>query len=146
MLRSKRTIFMLVITLFAVSVALASSAHFNNCGKSAQGNNEVVSFKEVGLGSDVTCITVSADATAVYACINGGGKNPSAANKRTVNAQVTATDCFTPHNGQITGSLTLTPPGPGNFSCPSGQTLRLESVSYSNVSVNDTTHNETCTP
>src|SRR5256885_5168078 len=146
MSKSKRVAIGAVVCLFATSVALAASAHFIKCSKSAQGNNLVVSFKEAGLGNEVTCISVSATATSNYACINGGGKNPSAANKRAVVAIVTATDCFTPHNGQITGSLTLTPPGPGDFSCPPGQTLVLQSVSYANVSVNDTTHNVTCTP
>src|SRR5438034_1072468 len=83
-MRTRRTVFIAVITLFAVSIALASSAHFNSCSKSSQGNNLVVSFKEVGLGNDVTCISVSARADATYACFNGGNKNPSAANKRTI--------------------------------------------------------------
>jgi hypothetical protein len=135
-----------VLSLLAITIALAGSAHFIKCGKSQQGNNVVVSFKEAGLGNERTCITVEGDASAVYACINGGGKNPSAANKRTINSKRTATDCFTPHNGSISGSLTLTPPGPGDFSCPSGQQLRLLSVSYSNVKVTDTTHDVSCTP
>ena len=33
-------------------------------------------------------IEATASATAVFACINGGQKNPSAANKQTVNAEV----------------------------------------------------------
>jgi hypothetical protein len=135
-----------VVCLFATTVALAGSAHFIKCSTARQGNTQVVSFKIAGLGNEVTCVKATATATAVFACYNGGGKNPSAANKRTVNAQVTASDCFTPHNGSISGSLTITAPGPGDFSCPPGQTLRLESVSFSNVSVTDTTHNVTCTP
>jgi hypothetical protein len=145
MSRTKQISIAAVALLFAGTVAFAA-VNFIKCSKSKQGNNEVVSFKIAGLGNDVTCVTTTADATAVYACINGGEKNPKAANKRTINATVTATDCFTPHNGQITGSLTLTPPGPGDFACPPGQTLTLWSVSYSNVSVNDTTHNISCTP
>jgi hypothetical protein len=135
-----------VVCLFVATVALAASAHFIKCSKSQQGNNLVVSFKEAGLGNELTCITVSADATANYACFNNGGQNPSAENKRTVSARRTATDCFTPHNGSISGSLTLTPPGPGDFRCPPGQKLVLVSVSYSNVRVNDTTHGVSCTP
>ena len=146
MSKAKRATIGVAATLFLATVAVAASPHFLKCSKSQQGNNLVVSFKEAGLGDELTCITVSGTGTATYACINGGNKNPSAANKRTVSAQVTATDCFTPHNGQITGSLTLTPPGPGDFSCPPGQRLVLQSVSYSNVTVNDTTHNTSCTP
>jgi len=36
-------------------------------------------------------------------------------------------------NGQTTGSLSVGPPGPGAFTCPSGQTLVLSFVSYTNV-------------
>jgi hypothetical protein len=144
--RSKKAAIAAAVCLFAVTVALAASPHFINCSKSTQGNNLTASFKIAGLGNEVTCVSVTGDASAEYWCINGGGKNPSAANKRTVNAQVVASDCFTPHNGTISGSLTLTPPGPGDFSCPPGQTLRLISVTYSNVKVVDTTHNITCTP
>jgi hypothetical protein len=46
----------------------------------------------------------------------------------------------------VRGSLPLTPPGPGNFSCPSGQTLRLDSVTYSNVVVTDSTNGVSCSP
>ena len=44
---------------------------------------------------------------------------------------------FPVRNGQTTGSLTVGPPGPGSFSCPSGQTLFLQSVTYSNTYVSD---------
>jgi hypothetical protein len=144
----KRLIAVAVLGLFMVSVAFAASAHFINCSKSTSGNNLTASFKIAGLGNEVTCVTVQATVEATYACINNGGKNPSAANKRTVSEQRVATNCFTPRNGQISGSLTLTPPGPGDFTCPPGQTLTLVagSVSYSNVRIVDTTHNVTCTP
>src|SRR5437764_14526211 len=77
-----------VALLLAGTVALAASAHFLKCSKSQQGNNLVVSFKEAGLGNERTCITVSAQATAVYACFNNGGKHPKAENKETVNSEV----------------------------------------------------------
>jgi hypothetical protein len=142
--RTKKFAAIAVVCVFVATIAIASSAHFNKCSSSQQGNNLVVSFKEVGLGNDRTCITVSADVQANYACYNNGEKNPKAANKRSINAKRTETDCFTPHNGTISGSLTITPPGPGDFSCPPGQTLRLVSVSFSNVTVLDTTHNVSC--
>ena len=148
MTRTRKIAIASVVCLFAATVALAASAHFINCSKTASGDNLTVSFKIAGLGNELTCVTVQADATATYLCINGGGKNPSAANKRTVSARLVKTDCFTPHNGSISGSITLTPPGPGDFSCPNGQRLVLQagSVSYTNVKAVDTTHNKTCTP
>ena len=148
MSRNKKIAVTSVVALFIATVALAASPHFIKCTKAAQGDNLNASFKIAGLGNEVTCVEVRATATATYLCINGGGKNPSAANKRTVSAEVVDTDCFTPRNGQITGSLSLTPPGPGDFSCPPGQRLVLQagSVSYTNVTIVDTTHNVSCTP
>ena len=46
-------------------------------------------------------------------------------------------------NGQVTSSLTLNPPGPGSFSCPSGQSLQIAQVSYTNVAITDTTNDIT---
>lgn len=136
----------LVLAFFALAImtpaAIASSPHFINASACVNSAGDLVaSFKEAGLGDEVVDIELSASATATYACINGGGKHPKAANKETVSSEVSATAPFTPHNGQITGTLTIAPPGPGSFSCPQGQTLVLASVSYTNVQLTDTTDN-----
>jgi hypothetical protein len=102
-----------------------------------------VSFKEVGLGSNEgTDVLVTADASAAYACINKGGRNPKAANKMTVSAAVNAEATFTSDkNGSISGTLTTDPaPGPGDFTCSSGQTLVLASVTFSNIVLTDVTN------
>jgi hypothetical protein len=66
---------------------------------------------------------------------------PSAKNKTTVNGPVTATGTFNSgKNGNVTASLTVNPP-PSDISCPSGQTLKLASVSYTDVTLTDTTNN-----
>ena len=114
----------------------ADSPHFNSASASIDNaGNLVCSFKEVGLGTTVTteAVTCSADATAVYACINGGNNNPKAANKATVSGPVSGGGNFPVRNGQTTGSITVAAPGPGSFSCPSGQRLVLASVSYTNI-------------
>jgi hypothetical protein len=41
-------------------------------------------------------------------------------------------------NGQVIASLTLSPP-PSDISCPPGQSLELASVTYTNVTITDTT-------
>jgi hypothetical protein len=74
--------------------------------------------------------------TAVYQCINNGGKNPAAGNKTTTTGDVLTSQAVPVHNGRATGSLTVNPVGPGNFTCPSGQTLYLVSSCYSGVSMN----------
>ena len=101
----------------------------------------VVSWKEAGLGNNVVIdYTAAANGTAEYACINNGGNHPQASNKETVNGPVSASGAFSSGmNGQITASLTAEEPGPGNFSCPNGQSFVLASVSYTDVSITDET-------
>jgi hypothetical protein len=116
--------------------AFADSPHFITASAAINSSGQLVcSFKEAGLGTTLTTanISCSADATAVYQCFNNGGKHPQAGNKETVGGPVSNTGTFPVRNGQTTGSLTVSPPGPGDFSCPNGQTLFLESVSYTNI-------------
>ncbi|HVE24523.1 MAG TPA: hypothetical protein VNC22_03935 [Sporichthya sp.] len=132
-------------TVLAVAgPAAAASPHFVRASATLSGANLVVSFKEAGLGDNqLINYLASADATATYVCVNRGGANPSAANKTTVNGPVSATGSFSSgKNGQVSASLTLSPPSEGSFSCPNGQSLRLARVSYSDVAVDDTTNGE----
>ncbi len=124
------------VLALGATAALADSPHFISASASIDNaGNLVCSFKEAGLGTTVTteAVTCSADATAVYACLNGGGNHPKAANKATVSGPVSGGGNFPVRNGQTTGSITVAPPGPGSFSCPSGQTLVLASISYTNI-------------
>jgi hypothetical protein len=105
----------------------------------------VVSFDERGLGNDNIDYTLTADATATYACINGGGKHPQAANKETVNGDVSGGGSFEPKNGRVVASLTAGPISAGGFSCPNGQRLVLAAVSYTNIVLTDTTNGATTT-
>jgi hypothetical protein len=77
-------------------------------------------------------------------CVNNGGNHPQATNKETVSGPVSGFGLFPISNGQTTGGITVAPPGPGSFSCPSGQTLVLFSVAYTNVMVCDQLGN--CVP
>lgn len=133
----------LLLMAIAVPAALADSPHFISASAKLSGANLVVSFKEAGLGNNqLINYVASADATAVYVCVNNGGGNPSAKNKTTVNGPVSASGTFSSgKNGSISQSLTLTPPSAGSFSCPSGQDLEMASVSYTNVAITDTTNN-----
>lgn len=78
---------------------------------------------------------------AVYVCVNGGGKVPSAANKTTLVGKLETSALFpAAKNGKATGSL-LTDPLPSaeaaaaatGFACPSGQTLELDRVVFSGL-------------
>jgi hypothetical protein len=125
----------------------AASPHFVRA--SASGPNTsgqlTVSFKEAGLGTNQNInYRASATATAEYVCVTKSGRCPAAANKQTSTGLVSATGTFSSgKNGQVTASLTINPPAvPSTLLCGRGQTPKLASVSYTNVSITDTTNNE----
>jgi hypothetical protein len=126
----------LVAAALAVPAAFADSPHFIKASASIDNDGSLVcTFKEAGLGTTVETehVSCSADASAEYACINGGSNHPKASNKETVAGPVSGGGDFPVRNGSATGSITVAPPGAGDFSCPNGQTLVLASVSYTNI-------------
>jgi hypothetical protein len=130
----------MVALLLAAVPAFAAAPHFVNA--SATGPNAdgtlTVNFKIAGLGDTVTTtVTANADASALYACQNNGGNFPSDPKKQQVSGPVSASGQFTAgKNGQITDSLTLSPPA-STLDCPGGQHSVLANVSYTNVSVSE---------
>jgi hypothetical protein len=136
----------LLIGLFLVGLlplaTFAASPHFLSVSASDPAGNLTVTFKEAGLGDNMNInYKASANGTAVYACINGGGNNPKAANKETVSGPVNALGTFSSgKNGTVSASLLVSPPAPGSFTCPSGQKLVLAFVSYTGVGIADTTN------
>ena len=115
---------------------------------SASVNNDgslTVNFDERGLGNGNIDYTLTADVDATFACINGGGKNPSAANKRTISSEVSTSGSFESKNGRVVASLTTSAPTAGDFACPNGQRLVLASVSYTNIVLTDTTNGTSTT-
>jgi hypothetical protein len=143
-----------VLSLLAAVALLASSsmtvlgtsgAHFFKATASINDSGAlVVTFDEAGVGQNQVNYTLSANASATYACINGGDNHPKAANKATFNGPVSSPSIgFQPENGRVKGSISVGPLGSGSFSCPSGQRLVLASVSYSNITLTDTTNNVT---
>lgn len=133
--------------VMAAPAALAQSPHFVSASGTVNADGSLtVNFKEAGLGDNLLInYTASANATATYVCVNKGGANPSAANKTTVSGPVSASGSFNSgKNGNITASLTLSPPAPpppADFACPKGQNgPQLAQVSYTSVSLTDTTN------
>ena len=137
----------LSITALAFAApALAAAPKFFSATSSVNNDGAlVVNFDERGLGNENIDYTLTADATAVYACINRGGKNPEAANKETINGDVSAGGSFEVKNGRVTASLATGPISAGDFSCPGGQRLVLASVSYTNIVLTDTTNGASTT-
>jgi hypothetical protein len=122
-------------------VALADSPHFlfaNNSIDTSTGALNTA-FKEVGLGTGTTSvnITLTADATATYQCYNKAGNKPQGVPKTFGPSGVSGSAQFPVRNGQTTGTAVAGPLSPGTFSCPPGQLLFLDAVSYSNTFVTD---------
>ena len=140
-----RRIAAIVAALFGLSIALATPAfadspnfHFANASVSSTTGALDVSFKETGLGNTATTEQVTltvATATADYQCFNNGGNHPKAGNKETVSTSLTTTGTFPVRNGQTTGTISAGPPSQGAFTCPNGQSLFLQSVTYSGITV-----------
>jgi hypothetical protein len=132
--------------LLTATSALADSPHFLFADNSVSASTGALttSFKDAGLGTGTSRIqiTVTVDtATAVYQCFNNGGNHPKAGNKEPVSTSLSTTGTFPVRSGQTTDCLTVGPPDPGSFSCPSGQSLFLQSATYSGTSVSDATGN-----
>lgn len=139
------TLAVVVLVAFAAysPTVSASSPHFiaHSLKASLSGSSLNVSFKEAGLGSGTTVtISVSATASETDLCVNNGGHNPSAANKRTVESTVSNSGTFTAgKNGNVVGSLTVTAPGTG-LACPPGQELVAPAkIVYSDIVLTDQT-------
>jgi hypothetical protein len=146
----RRIAFVLISAVATVvmgaTAALADSPHFLFADNSVSTSTGALttSFKDAGLGTGVSSIQITLtvdNATAVYQCFNNGGNHPKAGNKETVSTALSTTGNFPVRNGQTTGSLTVGPPSQGDFTCPSGQSLFLQSVTYTGTNVSDATGN-----
>jgi len=145
MRRPVRTILLTTATLVALfalaAPAFAAAPKFHAATSSVNNDGAlVVSFDERGLGNDNVDYTVTADATALYACINGGGKHPQAANKEAFEGQVSGGGSFEVKNGRVVASLTAGPLLAPQFTCPPGQRRVLAAVTYTNIVLTDTTN------
>ncbi len=130
-----------VAALAFAPAAFADSPHFLFADNSIDTSTGALNtaFKEAGLGTGTTSvgITLSADATATYQCYNKAGNKPQGVPKTFGPSAVTGSANFPVSHGQTTGTLVAGPLSQGTFSCPSGQLLFLDAVSYSNTFVKD---------
>ena len=109
-----------VILAIAVTGLLAfgattASAAANFKSQSFSVNNQgklVCSFDVSGLGNvSSTQGSCTATSTAVYQCINNGGKNPAAGNKHTSTGETGHQQTIPVHNGRAQGDITVDPAG-----------------------------------
>ena len=136
-----------VMLAFGVGMASATNgAHFFSSSGSVADNGALqVSWDEAGVGNATVNYTLSAQSSATYACINGGGNHPKASNKQSVNGPLTSPSVgFQPQNGRVTVTNGISVgPLPSTLVCPSGQTFVLACVSYTGITLTDTTNNVT---
>jgi hypothetical protein len=130
-----------ITVVMGASAALADSPHFlfatNSIDTSTGALN--TAFKEVGLGTGTTSVTIAltAGATATYQCYNKAGNKPQGVPKTVGPTGVSSSAAFDVRNGQTTGTAVAGPLGPGSFTCPPGQLRFLDAVSYSNTVLTD---------
>jgi putative peptide zinc metalloprotease protein len=124
------------------SASASSTASASSSASAVGGNGRtIVTISAAGrVAGSTEYIQASATATSTYACVNGSGQVPDPSNEQTTISTVRApAQPFTAdENGNISGSLTLSPPTAesNTLVCPPGQTERLQSVAYSNAVAN----------
>ena len=133
------------LAVWPVAASASSGAHFFKDTSASVANSGAltVHIDEAGLGNENINYTLSAEASATYACINGGGNHPKATNKETFSEELSGEASFQPKNGRVQADMSVGPISAGSFKCPSGQRLVLAAVSYSNIVLTDTTNNAT---
>lgn len=130
-----------VAAVVMANPAAAVAAKFHSATGSVNNAGAlVVSFDERGLGNENIDYTLTADATALYACINGGGKHPQAANKEAFEGSVSGGASFEPKNGRVVADITAGPLLAPQFQCPNGQKRVLAAVTYTNIVLSDDTN------
>ena len=119
----------LLATGALASSAVAASPHFVGTPQATvSGNSLTVTFKAAGLGNSSTVdFALNGDVNVSSRCYTKSGNKPQAANKQETTA-VSQSKTFPVRNGQTTGSFTVTPLS--TLSCPKGQVVVIESVTY----------------
>jgi hypothetical protein len=100
-----------------------------------------VSFKEAGLGSSPVTYTITANtADFTFQCFTKKGNMPQGdPNGVSISNEMNSTT-ITPRNGQITGSICLTPEKDGAGCQGGGLVLKLTAANYTDVTFCDSTN------
>jgi len=129
-----RILFVLTVALataaVAVSAALAASPKYlKGPTATVSGNSLTVSFKATGLGNQATSADFSLQGTASVSsqCYTRSG-NPVNGVPKQETVDVNAGGTFAIHNGQVTGSITVSPLS--TLTCTGSQQVVILSISY----------------
>src|SRR5215475_11987425 len=101
-----------------------------------------VSFKEAGLGNTPITFSLTAQTSSfTFQCFTKSGNNPQGAPNSVSFSGDSTFVTLTPRNGQITGSVSLTPQQDGASCQGNGLLLFLIAASYTGVQFCDVTDN-----
>jgi hypothetical protein len=127
--------------LLGPGVVWAQSPHFvKGPSASLDGVDYTVSFKEAGLGSTpITYELTASTANFTFRCFTKSNNTPQGAPNSVSFSDLSTFVTLTPRNGQITGSISLTPEKDGASCQGGGLKLCLVAVDYSGVTGGDVT-------
>lgn len=133
----RKMVLLALVLLGAFATSAFAAANFKSQSFSVNNQGQLIcSFDVSGLGNvSATQGSCTATSTADYQCINNGGKNPAAGNKRTVTDESGTEVTIPVHNGRAQGNIPVDPAGPGDFGCPGGQTLFLVNSCFTDISL-----------
>ena len=117
-------------SLTAAAPALAASPHYLNGPTATLTNNSlVISWKAVGLGNTTATadFTLGGTVSTTSQCYTKNG-NPVNGVPKTETNNVSASGTFSVHNGQTTGSLSVSPLS--TLTCTGNQHVVIQSFSY----------------
>jgi hypothetical protein len=133
------TILTLIAAASLAAVETELRAKFSYTRAVSTGLGLQISWKESGLQpTRVVHNVIEAEASATYVCLEAG--HTRAADRQNVDELLVAEGDFaSTERGLGSGSLILTPPGSGTFSCPPGQRLQLVCSMYKRLTCKDDT-------
>jgi hypothetical protein len=135
------TITMLALSGFMATTVRAQSPHFiKGPTASLDANGDYcVSFKEAGLGSGPVTYTLTAGTgtTFTFQCFTKGGNTPQGSPNSISGSGDSTSTTVTPHNGQVSATICLTPEQDGASCTGHGLVLRLIGVCYKGVTFSD---------
>jgi hypothetical protein len=119
----------LTTLLMGSTAAWADSPHIvGSPSTTVSGNSLILSASVAGLGNvETATFSLEGSVNVSSRCFTKSGNKPQAANKQE-NIDVNQTETFAVRNGRTNASFTVTPLS--TLTCPKGQIVVVESVSY----------------
>jgi hypothetical protein len=137
------TICLLALASCMATTAWAGSPHFIKVSTptiDSSNGNLTISFKESGLGNTPVTYTLEAgEASFTFQCFTKSHNTPQGDPNSVSFSAISEQTTITPHNGQITSTISLQPLQGGASCTGQGLVLVLIHVHYADVTFTDTT-------